>query len=483
MKNWTRGLLLATVKKYGYTGAAELPTLKAWMAERNIALALGDGTDGEVDVDAVWNKKVRIIPDAGEEIEVVAEEVTESEDGEGEGEDEVMPKRRRVTAQDIAKSLRGGDGPAVHGHDSFAAGRKRYAAKAARGETLFSDPEVAEVLGATFRLQGAGSAHYNQKRADKEITKAAQVTFDNSLGGALIPDGYIAELIELKPSFGAAARLSGVSTMTLPKEDQPRLVDDMIVDYTAENNSSTERNVTLDTITLVSHEISGHVPISMRQINAQAIDIADILGRSYLRATGRKQDGTYFNGDSKQQGILSKIGANSTFEVTGLSATGLFGVTLDHIQGLMALLPSWCDSYSEDIGFTMTRQVYDATLGRFEANAPGNTKADLRTGNGLGANADRQWGGYPVIFNNTTQKAYATGTLPILFGAFRPSVRFAVLAGSQFMRQSEHAQFLQRNMVWQAGEEFCVNPHDVNNLAGEDGDVTRSGVVALSVAN
>lgn len=491
MKVITKMALVTMLKKHGYTGPTgkdDLSQVKSYLDSRGISgLAVGHTDDDVIDLDASWKKVTIAVSKDDEEVEVVDNTATPpAPEGASmdEDEDEVIPKSTRPTAASMLKSMGGGGrGPAVHGSDSFTAGRKRYAAKAARHETLFSDPEVAEVWGAYLRSSGAGLAEYGQKRADRAILKAAHVTYDNSLGGVLMPDGFIAELIELKPQFGAGARLSGITPMSAPKEEQPRLLDDVVMNYTSEGAASGETNAGFDSITVVSHEITGHVPVSIRLINNAAIEIADILSRSFLRATGRKQDTAYFNGDSKQQGILTKLGSNSITEISGLTSTGLNGITSDHIQAFTALAPSWTDAYRDSLAYTMTRQVYQQTLQRFEINASGNTKADVRAGSPLRANADAEYNGYPVIFNNTMPKAYSNGAVVMLFGAFRESVRFGVLEGSQFMRSSEHVQFLNRNVVFQGGEEFAVNPHEVSNLAGEDGDVTKSGVVGLSVNN
>jgi HK97 family phage major capsid protein len=481
----SRKQLISAMRNEGWNGEGGLDGLKSFATENGIEI---QASGKVIDLDAAWSKTVTISISKDDE-EVVVQETSASmygsdddEKSVDEDEDEDQ-KSRRPSARDVHKALGGGRAPSVHGEQSYAAKRKRYEADYRAGKAVHSCPESAEFWGAYFRSQIMGSKSYPFKGEDQAILKAAHVTSDNALGGALVPDGFIATLIENKTQFGAAGRIASITPMALPKETMPRLVNDVVMNYTSEAAASGETNLTFDTVDLVTHEISGHAPISLRLLNGSAINVSDALSRSFNRAIGFREDTAYFLGDSKQQGIIPQLGANSYVAVSSLNTSQLGGILIADIQRLIGRVPSWAASDGSDLAFTMTRQVYEQTLGRFEMNAPGNTRANLREGPSEFPGADRVWGGYPVYFNEVMQKGYSNGTIPILFGAFRRATKMGLWNGSVFMRSSEHVGFLNRTIVVQAGEEFAVNPHDVNNLAGESGDPTRSGVVGLQVNN
>lgn len=487
-----RKQLIAFAKRTGWKGAT-LEALKAWAVENGYdAFDLGNDTVVEVkDFEKIWGKGVTIrLPDGVDLEDWVIEDDTKAEDdedddaeakAEDDDEDEAEAKAARQVAR--KKSLRDEQAKitgakrvmAAASHDRIAS-RKRYDRKAALGKTAFSSSDMMEAANAFMRLswlKNFSDLEYQGRKQDVEIFTKAGGTFDNTLGGFLVPSGVSDELIELKEENGIARQLAGVTSMPLPKWDVNRFGDDVVVYKTSEGASMTESDMTFGQVTLLSEELGALSLQSNRLLRLSAVDIGDAFGRSAMRGFAKFEDNSYFNGENGFEGLSTKVGTNSTKDVTGLTAWS--GITLDDLLEWTSLLPAYTDQFApSEIPITCTRPVFQQVFRKYAMAQGGSTMEDQLNAGEL------EFDGHPIILNNSMARTFANDAIAAYIGPFKHVTKFGELDGSMSFDSSDHVNFKSNQMAFRGLEEIAINCHDVNNVNDSDGNNT-SGVVALQV--
>lgn len=493
---WNKKELIKVARKEGCTekfkSAADFI---AWADENGIDFA---GLDTSADITKAFNKTVTVDTDAGEEVIVNGETVSggaevaevdpddEEVKMEGEEDDEEMKafKAFRASQKSTQRAAQKGatnlaadtrNGLSAESYKRIAA-RKRYDRKAALGKTAFTSADVMEVTNAFMRLswlKNYANGEYPGKKLDMEIFLKAGGTVDNALGGFLVPDGVSDELIELKEQNGVARQLAGVTSMPLPKWDVNRFGDDVVVYKTAEGVPMTQSDMTFSQVTLLSEELGALSLQSNRLLRLSAIDIGDAFSRSAMRGFTKFEDDSFFNGANGFEGLATKVGANSTVDVTGITAWS--GITLDNLLEWTGKLPGYTDQFAaSEIPITCTRPVFQQVFRKYALAQGGSTMEDQLNAGEL------EFDGHPIILNNSMARTFANNAIAAYIGPFKHVTKFGELEGSMSFDSSSDRHFDSNQMAFRGLEEIAINCHDVNNVVDADGNNT-SGVVALQV--
>lgn len=483
-----RKQLLAALRAAGYSGDATLDAIKQWVSAENIDIVSGGKS---VDLDKAWNTKAVIItPTAGEEIEI--REPEDASDAEIEGNADDMEDE-----EDMAKSAK----PAVRKSvqrpslkvDADAFSRKSperfhipnpdarlYEKKVKTGKAAFGSADEAEQFGAWFRagVLGKGTAR------DKDICRKSQVTFENSRGGALVPEQFEASLILLQEQFGVAPQIARTIDVTSGQPIIiPRLTSGLSVYGPEEGGTSaiTASDSSFDNVELTYKDRYTLTRISRRLMDASALDIADITAQQIAQAFAYDMDNAYFNGDgtSTYFGITGVREAlkgldNTIANIAGLQvASGnLFSeFTLDDFDNMMGLLPVYPTVTQPRL--VMHSKVWHGVLKNLINAAGGSTKLELTNGTTFG------YEGVEVQLAQVMPKADANSQVAVLYGYFDMGSIVSRVRGGMEIAVDESRYFDTDQVAIRGKHTLAINVHDVGNASAVAASREAGPIVGL----
>lgn len=481
-----RGQLIKLARDSGYKGKLELAELKSWMDETNTTFA---DEGGSIDVDTIWAKKVTVNFDSSaDDVEFVdaadtdgEAETLEAEMGdEDEGEAEAKsfgPRRQKAVVGDntrkITKMSHGlGTGGGRFG-DRLSAKKKAYdnairdgrmLSKTGR-KPLFNDADRAEAFGAAARLKCMGPHDYSQKAADERIVQKTGLAGQNSTGGALVFYETVPELIENFDESGVMRNAIGITTMRDGQRTVSKLNSDVTIYDGGEAEAMTASDILTGNVNLVASKSYALAKESNELLEDSAFDVADIIGRSSLRALGNFEDSSILLGSNNRDGVANLVGANSTYDATLASSWGDYTIT--HLQTFLGSVPGWAWD-DPNFAIVCSMQFYKSVLCRFALSAGGNTGADVLNGPGGGFS----WDGTRVVISQNMPKSYTADQNVAFAGAWSYASKFGLVNGSEAIDVSDQRWFDEDLVGIRVKQRWAFNGHDINNTAD-------SGVWAL----
>lgn len=428
-------------------------------------------TKGVVDIDKAW-KTVYVTADAGESVEIVAPPEGAMADMEDD-EEEVMPKRKPVTARDVQKGF-AASAPvrSTSTKDLGLAARKKSYDRATNGNgtvrggrPVFNSADEAEAFGAAFRLATAQKAYPMQSRDREIIGLKAGSTLDNNFAGALVVHQTAPQIIDLLHEFGAVRQLAGVTTMPDGEYRIPRKTANMQFSFVPENGTIGQTNPTFDMVQLVANKLAGICTVSNELLNDEAFNIADQVARASVAGANYAEDMAYFFGTGLGNaigvaGLLPQSDTDATFDATLSSNWGDY--TIDKLQNWLAKIPieAW---RSGTVKIACSSAFYYAVLRRFALSAGGNLGGSIIDGVGGGFN----WDGIPVVLTEVLPSTYGANQLVAVAGSFERGTKFGEVSGSQQLEGSDQAYWALDQYAWRFKERIAYNFHDVGGVGSE----------------
>lgn len=445
--DWAKILKFAKAK--GYTGkddaAAEVAT---YLASKSIILASDTGED----LDLVAIQKAHAEATAPKRVTLIDAEETRTADLEAEN---AKLKARAKGAASVHGATVDDEVP-----QTFAIGntaRKAYASKiknagVGKGErqAKFDDVDTAEACAAYIRLAMCGAKGYGQRANDLSIVQKAQVAFDNTLGGYLVPEEFVAQLLYSTEPYGVARKVANVRRMTENLQRLPRKTGIPTMGWVGEAQSTTVQNATFDQVEMAARELQLLMSASNTLLSDSAINVSDEIATTVREAYDIAIDSAYFIGDGTSTyggftGMKNALPASAYITATGAWTAY---VTSDFHKALGALE----NVNSSRIGMIMSRQAYFQICQRLDKAA--SQFKDLVTGTG----ADGSFLGYPVYFSQVLPTATASSAKSIYIGDF---VGGSMIGERQDLTvaSSEHSLFSTNSMQWRANARASVNIH------------------------
>lgn len=473
-----RKAVLKAARKHGWNGSS-LESLKTWAFDQGITeFGTSDGTieiDELDDIFVAKRLKIDISDDDDDGDPIVNDNRGKAEGDDPDDDDDIdnlgdVGKSRRKSRHDRHDQQDGSDWASSLNPNRKAKtdrtsakrmasimARKKYNKRAAMGKTAFLDADEAELWTAKTRIEMAGPQDYPLKKYDQEILAKAGATYDGTLGGVLIPDGYSTEIINTNPQYGTARDLVGTYDMTRPKEFIPRFGNSVSFSKVAEGSASSETQPSFDGVYLESEEISGLVILPLRLMEQSPLNVADILFKDIDNAQREYEDRAFWLGTDNWAGLATKIGAGSRHTVSGLSS--LASITPTDMMEFAAQLPDRVDRFADDIGFYCHRSVDMLTFGRFVTQAGGATEDDLTQ------KPRPQFHGIDINHVNVlpSGRTFSSGTDYLYVGPTKRACKFGILQGSQRFAQSEQRYIEKRQWCAVVSVEIAVNCHEVND--------------------
>ena len=326
--------------------------------------------------------------------------------------------------------------------------KQQKAAK--RGIRIFETAEEAR----SFLVYVRGSLSMSHKAlasyalkaldADVQIALKTQVEFDNSLGGALVPQEFQATLINLKEERGAARQFARVMPMSRDTITMPRRTSGYTAYNVGENASVTKSNVGTDNVTATAFKLGVYGEVSNELLNDSAISWADIVAEEVAYAGANGEDQAYFNGDGTTGGATeyygvrgwrSRINTTGTAGITSqASGTTWAAITEADLLTYISKLPQYA-VVRGTARHCFSRQAWFQIVERLKQGKGGTTYTDA-TGRPL-----MNFNGDPVVIAQVMPSATASTTISGLYGAPELGGFIGDVRNGQALAMSEDFKF------------------------------------------
>jgi len=452
--DWSKVLNFA--KKEGYTGSdTDAAAVQGYLASKSITLADADGND--LDLVALAAKPVEPEPVAQIETDTKSIETLSQEN-------EALREQARQAASALVNA--GAVPAAIIKEKSMKSdiSKKMYDAKPKKA---FVDADQAEIFGATARLSIMGGKNYAQKSNDIEIAKKGQVEFDNTLGGYLVPEEFVAQLIYATEPYGTARKVANVVRMARDLTRVPRKTGIATMSWAGEGQSTSVSNNGYDNVELAARKLQLLMQASNELLDDAAVSVADDLAASMREAYDKAIDEAYFNGDGTSTyggyiGLKNALPSAAYIDASGAAWSSITSGDFTKALGSLENVDS------SRIAMVCSRQFYFQVMLRLE-KATSQFK-DL-AGPAL-AGADASFLGYPVYFSQVMPTASAATTKSVYIGDF---VGGSIVGERRDLTiaSSEHYAFNTDTWTWRATARAAIAIH------GDGRGSTYGNIVAL----
>jgi HK97 family phage major capsid protein len=431
----TRKTLIDTLRANGFKAEATLETVKSFVASlASEGIDLNDENGNPIDVDAAWNAKSVLKISGTPDLDAVTKSTIHAAKGSTSPHADGAVEDRSPQRFNIGNTH-----------------RKAYERKVAAGTAVFNDYDEAMTFKAWTRLTVAGQYDYPAKAADIQLCKKGQVEYNQQLGGALVPQVFVPQLIYLTEQYGAAKRLANVVPMSNESSVYPRKTGITSMTPSGEGATTTVTDNSYGNVTLTAKKYAVLMSMSNELFNDSAINVPDDIARTIAEAEAIAIDSAYFlgNGTSTYAGQVGLAGALPT--AAYITAATWASITKDHFALLMGAVEN---VNAARLKFATTRQFFVQVMMRLD-KATSQFK-DISTGN-LGGGT---FMGYDVVFAQVmpTVAAASATHFPCYFGDFEGG---SMIGDRQMLSiaTSEHALFSSDSIAVRGTSRFNVNIH------------------------
>lgn len=290
----------------------------------------------------------------------------------------------------------------------------------------FSGPnaeERAHRAGMWYRGYIFGDAESRRWCKDHGVQTRAQSEGSATLGGALIPDELLDQVIVLVNEYGQF--VPSVRTVTMNNETLaiPRRSGGLTTYWVNENSTVTDSDAAWDRVNLVAKKLAVSNRMSSEILADSIIDLASYITVEIGRAFAKTIDDCGFNGTGAAgyggiTGLIPALAAVSNAKgiVQSATATSFETFSIGDFTAAMAALPLYARAnakwYISPAGFAASMQRLALTSGSSTGLSGGNTQNDVQNALGL------RFMGYPVVLVNVMDSVLGTDNAKnkILFG-------------------------------------------------------------------
>lgn len=379
-------------------------------------------------------------------------------------------------------NIPGGQNPTVTGFDDFAtknlvlpASAKRYRGGSFKDANGRPDAKKAYLFGVWCLAVLTGAPKFVKMAGDfgVPIVKVATEGI-NTAGGALVPEQFDNDLIDLREKYGVFRPNAKLSNMFSDTKTVPRRTGGLTAYFVGEDQQITDSTKGWDNVRLVAKKIACLAKYS-NELNEDAIiDIGNDLAQEIAYAFSQKEDDCGFNGDGTStyggivgvrtaltnlSGTIANIAGLVVASGTGY-ATDYSSVLLANLNKVKAKLPKYARPKAK---WFCNQYFYDAVMEELLVAAGGVTVAQIQAASGSGTYGDEpHFLGFPVVTSQIFPANSAVNQVACLFG----DLSLAALFGDRretTIAMSEHAGFANDELQIRGTERFDINVHDVGN--------------------
>ena len=328
-------------------------------------------------------------------------------------------------------------------------------------KAVFADGDEAEAFGAFFRLAVAGPSNsYSEKRSDLDIIGKANVNYDNTLGGALVPQQFSNQIIWLSEQYGTALKIASVERMTSDTGNYQRQTAIQAMSPSAEGAAKTAADDTSDSVGLTCREASLIKQASYQWFEDSAVNVSDLFARNFAESAARRIDLDYFLGDGTSTynnfvGLKTKLGTsgNKYVQATGGAWSGWTTADFNKALGRLEYVNS------SRIRIVGSRQNFYAAPNRLQTNT--NQFSQL-IGPGMDG-ADKAFLSLPyhfaqVLWDGQTTPETSSATPGAFVGDFAAGSKIG-LRDELRIKFSDEYGFANGLVSWRGTMRYAINIH------------------------
>lgn len=527
-----RAKILRMAKANGYTGAdADTDALIKWLAENGINVAdpaTGKAMDEKAIKAALTPKTMVLDDDDAGDTDPASERVKQLEK-----ENEQLKSRKgvadarggtnKVTQTEAVKALAdAGDHP-DHTNKWFAqkdaadgtlikrspqdwvrmAERKSYNQRAKNGRgshmggTSFSDYDTAEIFGSWFRKAITRGKSYGLKKWDEDVLSKTAVTYDDSLGGALIPDFFLPDIIDLREQYGEVAPLC--KNVDIPSDVMrvPRRTGGLTAYRVGEGAAGTASTKTWDTVTATASKdmvLTYVTPEMLNDAQASGVNVMDDIFGEIVYAFEKDLDNAILNGDGTLSYTNSAVGISLRFRQVVEAAGGTWATNADYGAGIVVGTGNlWSElvdqDYSNMVGRLPKYASSDPASRWLTSHTHWGTRIEplIRAAGGATTESyqnrlTKMFKGFAVETSQLMPLVDANSSFVAYLGNFSKAVMIGRVRNSMRIATSEHFDFDNDVIAVRGTHRVAIAVHDVGNASSTASSRVPGPIVGLLTA-
>jgi HK97 family phage major capsid protein len=322
------------------------------------------------------------------------------------------------------------------------------------------------------------------KRNGVEIKAAYEG--QNATGGALVPEEFDAQLIQLREKYGVARRNAKIVPMTSDTKTTPRRTSGLTVYNPDENTSITDSRKGWDSVVLHTKKFAVLTYYSSELADDVLMNLADDLAFEVAWAFSLQEDECFFLGDGTStyfhiKGIApTLLGLSSTIaDIAGLhvgptgTASSNTGYTIADFTATAGLLPNYADNGNAK--WYAHRSFYFNTMLDVALKAGGVYAQEVL---GSMISGQPQFMGYPVEYVQVMPQTPAASQIMAIFGDLTLGSRLGDRKQTTIAIDASIG-FANDQLAMRGIERLDINIHDVGNASGTASQLQPGPIVAL----
>ncbi len=279
--------------------------------------------------------------------------------------------------------------------------------------------ERAYRAGMWYRGYLFGDAEARQWCRDHGVESRAQSEGSSTLGGALVAEEVLNQMIMLVEDYGTFPRYARNVSMSTDSVVIPRRTGGLAANWVSENGTITDTDASWNRVTLNAKKLAVSNRMSSEILEDSIINLADFITEEFARAIALKIDMAGWLGDGEgagdDGGILGVIPAmtavsnNAGIVTAGSGNTGASTLDLDDFIAVTGRLPLYARN---NAAWYCSPAVFASSIQRLAMAAGGVSAAEVSNGVGL------RFLGYPVNLVNVLDSTVGAdaGKVKVLFG-------------------------------------------------------------------
>ncbi|MCP4569990.1 MAG: phage major capsid protein [FCB group bacterium] len=299
---------------------------------------------------------------------------------------------------------------------------------------------------------------------------AAMSEDTSATGGALVPDAFVPELIDLLNSYGVARQNVRVVPMSSDTATWPQITANVTVYKPGESVAITASNPTFGNVPLVAQKLAALTAISSELEEDAALAVGQIVATSMTSALAKAEDQAVFLGDGTSTywgytgitgafaGITSYTAGTGGLNIAESGDNTYAEVTIAALRGVVKNLPS---RFERNAKWYMSKTVFHDICVRLAQAAGGAYMAEFHQLRG------KTFMGYPVEYVDVMPSSEANSQICMFFGDLEAGVFLGDRRKLNIV-QDRSVYFAEDQIGIRATERFAINVfgHGDSSTAG-----------------
>lgn len=301
----------------------------------------------------------------------------------------------------------------------------------------------------------------------------AHSTKDNLTGGALVPEEFSADILDLRERYGVFRRNAYVTRMASDRKQVLRRAGEIVAYPVGEGQAIPEAQMAWDAIGLQSHKIATLARYESEVSEDSITSFGDELAGEIARAMAKFEDRAGFVGDGTEEfhGIVGVVTKLRSLDPTVANIAGLIEasgnlwseISLDDMRKVVARIPDSADE--QQAKWYCSRKFFAEVLLRLSGET---------------ILARKYFLGYPVEITQVLPKKEANSTIPILFGDLQQAATFGDRRMPTFaITDSSRDDFVFDILTIRGTERIDINVHGVGNASSVEDEREAGPIVGL----